>query len=52
MSMGRVEFGSDHIILLFILIQFKPDLFKFESKNLNLYPTQRVTGRPDTINLK
>jgi hypothetical protein len=38
-SMGRVGFGLDHIILLFFLIRFELNPIKFGSKNLNSYPT-------------
>jgi hypothetical protein len=48
--MGRV--GSDHIILLFFLTRPEPNPIKFGSKNLNPYPTRRVTVQPDPIYVK
>jgi hypothetical protein len=38
---GSVRVRSYYFIL------FLPDPIKFESKNFDLYPTRRVTDRPD-----
>jgi hypothetical protein len=39
-SMGRVGFGSGHHYFIIFLDPTRPDLFKFESKNLDPYPTR------------
>jgi hypothetical protein len=51
-SMGRIGFGSGHIILLLSLTRPEPDPIKFGLKKFNSYPTRRITDRPDPTRIK